>query len=68
VPKRLIDLDDEQLKAAKRELGTAGVSDTVWAALRQAARSCAIVFRLFVIQSALRSVCSAPLCSSERQR
>jgi hypothetical protein len=26
------------------------------------------IFRLFVIQSALTSACSAPLCRSERQR
>jgi Arc/MetJ family transcription regulator len=36
VPKRLIDLDDELLAAAKGELGTTGVSDTVRIALRQA--------------------------------
>jgi Arc/MetJ family transcription regulator len=29
VPKRLIDLDDDLLKEAQRELGTTGVSDTV---------------------------------------
>ena len=34
--KRLIDLDDELLADAKAELGTAGVSDTVRAALRHA--------------------------------
>ena len=37
VTKRLIDLDDELLAAAQRELGTAGISDTVRAALTQAA-------------------------------
>jgi Arc/MetJ family transcription regulator len=37
VPKRLIDLDDDLLKEAQRELGTTGVSDTVRAALQQAA-------------------------------
>lgn len=38
--KRLIDLDDELLAGAQRELGTTGVSDTVRAALQQvAARS-----------------------------
>ena len=35
--KRLIDLDDELLAAAQRELNTTGVSDTVRAALQQAA-------------------------------
>ena len=35
--KRLIDIDDELLDAAARELGTAGVSDTVRTELRQAA-------------------------------
>jgi Arc/MetJ family transcription regulator len=37
VPKRLIDLDDDLLAAAKRELNTSGVSDTVRTALQQAA-------------------------------
>ena len=37
--KRLIDLDDELL--AQRELNTTGVSDTVRAALRQAANAAA---------------------------
>ncbi|MBN9609930.1 MAG: DUF2191 domain-containing protein [Actinobacteria bacterium 69-20] len=35
--KRLIDLDDDLLAEARRELSTTGVSDTVRAALRQAA-------------------------------
>jgi Arc/MetJ family transcription regulator len=35
--KRLIELDDELLADAQRELHTVGVSDTVRAALRQAA-------------------------------
>lgn len=35
--KRLIDIDDELLDSAARELGTSGVSDTVRIALRQAA-------------------------------
>ncbi|OBA78643.1 hypothetical protein A9W99_23545 [Mycobacterium sp. 1164966.3] len=35
--KRLIDIDDELLTAAQRELNTTGVSDTVRAALQQAA-------------------------------
>lgn len=35
--KRLIDLDDELLSGAQRELGTRGVSDTVRAALQHAA-------------------------------
>jgi Arc/MetJ family transcription regulator len=37
VPKRLIDLDDDLLAAAQRELSTTGVSDTVRVALQQAA-------------------------------
>lgn len=37
VTKRLIDLDDDLLAAAQRELSTTGVSDTVRAALRFAA-------------------------------
>ena len=37
VTKRLIGLDDELLAAAQRELNTTGVSDTVRAALQQAA-------------------------------
>ncbi len=39
--KRLIDLDDDLLAAAQRELRTAGVSDTVRLALQQAAASSA---------------------------
>lgn len=39
--KRLIELDDELLSAAQRELHTSGVSDTVRAALRHAATSAA---------------------------
>jgi len=35
--KRLIDLDDELLAQAQRELNTSGISDTVRAALQQAA-------------------------------
>ena len=39
--KRLIDLDDELLAQAQRELGTSGVSDTVRLALQQAAAASA---------------------------
>jgi Arc/MetJ family transcription regulator len=39
--KRLIDLDDELLAAARLELNTTGVSDTVRAALQQAANAAA---------------------------
>ena len=39
--KCLIDLDDELLARAQRELNTSGVSDTVRAALRQAASAAA---------------------------
>ena len=39
--KRLIDLDDDLLAAAQRELKTAGVSDTVRMALQQAAATSA---------------------------
>jgi len=35
--KRLIDLDDELLDAARRELNTVGIADTVRSALRLAA-------------------------------
>lgn len=41
VTKRLIELDDELLTAAQRELHTSGVSDTVRAALRHAAAAAA---------------------------
>ncbi|SKT85981.1 type II toxin-antitoxin system VapB family antitoxin [Mycobacteroides abscessus] len=37
MPKRLVDLDDELLKAAQDELGTTTISETVRAALREAA-------------------------------
>lgn len=39
--KRLIDLDDDLLARAQQELNTSGVSDTVRAALRQAASAAA---------------------------
>jgi Arc/MetJ family transcription regulator len=39
--KRLIDLDDDLLAAAQRELKTTGVSDTVRTALQQAAATSA---------------------------
>jgi Arc/MetJ family transcription regulator len=39
--KRLIDLDDDLLAAAQRELHTTGVSDTVREALRQTAAAAA---------------------------
>ena len=39
--KRLIDLEDDLLEAAQRELGTSGVSDTVRTALRQATAAAA---------------------------
>ncbi|MBH0775978.1 DUF2191 domain-containing protein [Nocardia bovistercoris] len=39
--KRLVDLDDELLDAAKQELGTTGVSDTVRTALRAAVAAAA---------------------------
>lgn len=41
VTKRLIDLDDALLADAQRELGTAGVSDTVRTALALAAHTAA---------------------------
>ncbi|MGY1822945.1 DUF2191 domain-containing protein [Geodermatophilus sp. SYSU D00079] len=39
--KRLIDLDDDLLAQAQRELNTSGVSDTVRAALRHATSAAA---------------------------
>jgi Arc/MetJ family transcription regulator len=41
VTKRLIDIEDELLDSAARELGTSGVSDTVRTALRQAGSAAA---------------------------
>ncbi len=41
MPKRLIDIDDDLLAAAQRELKTLGISDTVRMALQQAAASSA---------------------------
>jgi Arc/MetJ family transcription regulator len=41
VTKRLIDLDDDLLARAQRELNTSGISDTVRAALQQAASAVA---------------------------
>ena len=43
MPKRLIELDDDLLAAAQRELRTTGVSDTVRVALQQAAAKSARV-------------------------
>lgn len=37
VTKRLIDIDDDLLESAKRELGTTGIPDTVRSALQLAA-------------------------------
>jgi Arc/MetJ family transcription regulator len=37
VTKRLIEIDDELLEAARRELGTTGIADTVRSALQLAA-------------------------------
>jgi hypothetical protein len=37
VTKRLIDIEDELLETAKRELGTTGIADTVRSALQLAA-------------------------------
>ncbi|MEV6278085.1 DUF2191 domain-containing protein [Nocardia sp. NPDC051832] len=48
--KRLIEIDDELLEAAQRELGTSGVSDTVRAALRSAAAAAARVAELEWLQ------------------
>lgn len=41
MPKRLIDLDDDLLAAAQRELRTTGISDTVRTALQQVAAASA---------------------------
>jgi Arc/MetJ family transcription regulator len=41
VTKRLIDLDDELLARAQRELHTSGISDTVRTALQQATNAAA---------------------------
>ena len=41
VTKRLIDIEDDLLDSAARELGTSGVSDTVRTALRHAATAAA---------------------------
>ncbi len=37
VTKRLVDLDDDLLESARRELGTTGIADTVRSALHLAA-------------------------------
>lgn len=49
--KRLIDLDDDLLAAAQRELKTAGVSDTVRMALQQAAATSARARQVAWLQS-----------------
>lgn len=55
--KRLIDLDDDLLAAAQRELRTSGVSDTVRMALQQAAATSARARQVAWLQSgALRDL------------
>lgn len=49
--KRLIDLDDELLAAAQKELKTTGVSDTVRVALQQAAAQAARARQVAWLQS-----------------
>ncbi|MGW0162146.1 DUF2191 domain-containing protein [Mycobacterium sp. NPDC003323] len=49
--KRLIDLDDDLLAAAQRELRTSGVSDTVRMALQQAAATSARARQVAWLQS-----------------
>lgn len=49
--KRLIDLDDDLLAAAQRELKTTGVSDTVRMALQQAAATSARTRQVEWLQS-----------------
>lgn len=49
--KRLIDLDDDLLAAAQRELKTTGVSDTVRVALQQAAARAARARQVAWLQS-----------------
>lgn len=57
--KRLIDLDDDLLAAAQRELRTAGVSDTVRMALQQAAATSARARQVAWLRSgALRDLAS----------
>jgi Arc/MetJ family transcription regulator len=55
--KRLIDVDDELLAQASRELGTQGVADTVRAALRHAAEAGARTRQLrWLIEGGLASL------------
>ena len=49
--KRLIDLDDDLLAAAQKELKTTGVSDTVRVALQQAAARAARARQVAWLQS-----------------
>ncbi|WP_243747927.1 DUF2191 domain-containing protein [Mycolicibacterium sp. CBMA 226] len=51
MPKRLIDLDDDLLAAAQKELNTTGVSDTVRIALQQAAARSARARQVAWLQS-----------------
>ena len=57
MPKRLIDLDDDLLAAAQRELGTTGISDTVRIALQQAAAKSARARQIeWLVQGGLESM------------
>ncbi len=58
--KRLIDLDDDLLAAAQRELKTAGVSDTVRMALQQAAATSARTRQVEWLQSGALEDMAAP--------
>ena len=58
--KRLIDLDDELLADAQRELNTTGVSDTVRAALRQAAARSARARQVTWLQEGGLAAMAAP--------
>src|SRR5918995_1726182 len=63
VTKRLIDLDDELLARAQRALSTTGVSDTVRAALQQAA-SAAARMRLVAVADRLEPLISGGLVAT----
>lgn len=58
--KRLIDLDDDLLAAAQKELKTTGVSDTVRAALHQAAAQAARARQVAWLESGGLSEMAAP--------
>jgi len=63
--KRLVDIDDEVLEAARTALGTRGIKDTVHAALAGAAAGSDE--HLAAIRQAFDAIASVPLTDADRE-